>query len=71
MKTFSELMHSKKFITSLIGVAAVIISHFFEIPTEQVILLLTPIVSYIIGQGVSDIGKPATQVQVEEERKAA
>lgn len=52
------LLTSKKFQMAIVGVIVVIAKHFIpelsEVSTTEVLL---PIVAYILGQGLADLGK--------------
>lgn len=55
---------SKKFLASLAG----LICSFFatwglELPTESVMAILSPIMAYVLGQGVADIGKEKAKIE--------
>lgn len=52
------LLTSKKFIAAVIGVAVGFIAKLgIELDTDAVALIISPILAYIVGQGVADHGK--------------
>ncbi len=57
-----ELLASKKFVVALAGIiAGVAAKKGLALDTETTALLLSPVLAYIVGQGVADRGKPAAQ----------
>lgn len=57
-----EILKSKKFTTALIAVIAAIVSTYLEIPTEQAALIVSPLVAYVLGQGLADTGKEKAKI---------
>ena len=58
------LFTSKKFIASLIGVGVVIGAHFgLALDQESIMVALSPILAYILGQGIADTGKEKAKVE--------
>lgn len=59
-----EALSSKKFIASVAGaITAAALKIGLELPAETVALVLSPIIAYILGQGLSDRGKGAAKVE--------
>lgn len=55
---FKDLFSSKKFIAMLAGIIVVVLgNNGIVIPEAAVMDVLTPIVAYIVGQGIADNGK--------------
>ncbi len=55
-----DILLSKKFQAALVGVAAVVLAEFVPgLQEAELVAVLTPIVAYIIGQGLADLGKEA------------
>lgn len=53
-----DLLTSKKFQAALIGLIVVIAQHFIPVLNDiDLVALLAPIVAYILGQGLADLGK--------------
>ena len=53
-----SLLGSKKFIASTVGVIVALVAKLgIELDTEAVALVISPILAYILGQGVADHGK--------------
>lgn len=57
-----SLFSSKKFWMAIAGIVAMIVSHFLGIGEEQVMGILSLIITYILGQGLADFGKEAKKV---------
>ena len=51
--------HSKKFWTAVIATAVPVLNHIFEIGLNQeaMIHVSAPLIAYILGQGLADLGK--------------
>lgn len=51
--------HSKKFWTAVIATAVPILNHAFDIglTQESLIQVTGPLIAYILGQGLADLGK--------------
>jgi hypothetical protein len=55
-----EILKSKKFQASIAGIVVVILSAFIpELDETEVTKIVALIVSYVIGQGLADLGKEA------------
>ena len=62
-----DMFESKKFKATLLGVAVALVQGFlewfgFEIPPETLTASLSPILAYIVGQGIADHGKEREKV---------
>lgn len=56
------LLTSKKFVAAIVGVAVALVAKLgIELDTEAVTLVVSPILAYIVGQGISDHGKSRAQ----------
>lgn len=56
------LLTSKKFIAAIVGVAVGLIAKLgIQLDTDAVALVISPILAYIVGQGVADHGKSRAQ----------
>src|SRR5688500_530191 len=61
--TIREFLTSKKFIVAVAGLIVAAAGKVgLELPTETVVLLLAPIITYLISQGWADRGKEAAKV---------
>jgi hypothetical protein len=51
--------HSKKFWAAAVSAAVPIANHIFDLglTQESIIQIVTPVVAYILGQGLADLGK--------------
>ena len=58
-----EIFRSKKFIMSIGGVVAVIVGHFLKVPEEAILQVVGIVAAYLVGQGLSDVGKGAAEVE--------
>lgn len=60
----SEFLKSKKFVMACLGVLAVVVTYLLTfvgvtVPEEKVVEFLGVVATYILGQGLSDLGKSA------------
>ena len=54
------LLTSKKFIAAISSmIAAALMKIGWDVDTETVLTVISPIIAYILGQGLSDLGKGA------------
>jgi len=51
--------HSKKFWAAVVAAGVPLLNHFFQVGLTQdiVMQIVGPIVAYILGQGLADLGK--------------
>lgn len=64
MDMLRELLSSKKLIVALIGVIVALASRVgLDLSTEDVALVVSPIVAFILGQGIADHGKSAAKLK--------
>ncbi len=63
---FEQLFGSKKFVAA---VAAFLVAAFAELgldmDTETILTILSPLMAYVVGQGIADHGKEKAKVEVE------
>ena len=60
-----EILKSKKFQAALAGViVALAADQSLDLDTEQILLILSPILTYIAGQGLADIGKERAKIEM-------
>ena len=60
------LIGSKKAITTFAGLAAGIGTYIFggnNISTEELMTLMSPVLAYVLGQGIADHGKEAAKIK--------
>lgn len=63
--TTIALLTSKKAIAAVVGVILVLTNRIgLQLPEEQLTAVITPIVAYIVGQGLADFGKYAKVLPV-------
>jgi hypothetical protein len=59
-----DLFKSKKFQAALVGVFVTVLVFVVPgIPEEALTAVLTPIIAYILGQGLADLGKEAAKIK--------
>jgi hypothetical protein len=52
------LLSSKKFVTAVAGVVAGLVGKIgLDLDTESIMGILSPLIAYILSQGLADIGK--------------
>ena len=60
LKALLDMVASKKAISAIAGViVAFALKYGLELDTESVAAVISPIIAYILGQGVADFGKAA------------
>jgi hypothetical protein len=65
MDVLKELVTSKKLIAALIGVVVALAARLgLDLSTEDVALVVAPIVAFVLGQGLADLGKSAALAKV-------
>jgi len=70
MQVFKDLLQSKKFITAIIGVIAVIAAEGFgvELNTETLASITFMISGYVLGQGIADNGKERAKLIIKDKQ---
>ena len=59
-KLFRDLLSSKKFVAAIAAtIAAGMMKIGWEIETASILSVISPIIAYILGQGLADLGKGA------------
>jgi uncharacterized protein involved in cysteine biosynthesis len=59
-----DILKSKKFQASIVGVIVVIISNFIpEIDEAEINKIVALVISYVIGQGLADFGKEGKKLR--------
>lgn len=54
---------SKKLLMAIAGVVSVALGEFLGVPEEASMQILAIVVSYILGQGIADLGKEAKKIE--------
>jgi len=64
-----DLLKSKKFWVSLLTTALVAITVLsgVDIDVEQIVAMISPMIAYLIGQGIADQGKEAEKIKQDKE----
>ena len=61
---FKSLFTSKKFVTALVStIAAALATQGYNMPVDTVMAMLTPIMAYVVGQGIADNGKEKAKIE--------
>ena len=72
MGIFKDLLSSKKFLSAVAGVIVIIGGKFgLELNSEELILAVSPLLAYILGQGIADNGKEKAKVESIEKTRVA
>lgn len=58
-----SLLKSKKFLVSIAGVLSVVLMHYVNIPEETSMKVFGIIISFVVGQGLADIGKEKAKIE--------
>jgi hypothetical protein len=53
------LFKSKKFWMAIAGVVGEVALYFLGVPLETSMAILSPVIAFILGQGIADLGKGA------------
>jgi len=62
LEAIKGILSSKKALAAIVGVVVSLVAKLgIDLPTEALLAILTPILAYILGQGVADIGKEAAK----------
>lgn len=61
-----ELFASKKFLAALAGCVATLCAKLgWQVPTDTILAALSPLIAYIVAQGIADHGKGSAQVEAQ------
>ena len=62
---FKGLIGSKKSVTTAIGIVVGFLAPVFntEIEPQQIMAILSPVMAYVLGQGIADHGKEAAKIK--------
>lgn len=70
-ETLVDMVTSKKFVTAIAtAIATGLMRIGLEIPIEDLATVLSPILVYIAGQSITDMGKEAKKVELKLKRAA-
>ena len=65
MSMLKTLLSSKKFIAAAIGVLVALVAKLgIELDTRDVLAIISPILAYVLGQGIADHGKERVKIIV-------
>ncbi len=63
-KAIKDMLGSKKAIAMIVGLVVSVAGKVgLDLPTEDLTAVLSPVLAYILGQGVADVGKEKAQVE--------
>lgn len=63
IEALKALLASKKFVMAILGMVAMAAAKLgFELDTEAAFVIVSPLLTAILGQGIADQGKGAAQV---------
>lgn len=63
MENLKEAATSKKFLTTIATAIGSIAATHLGIPVDQLVPILLPVLAYVIGQGIADIGKARAKAE--------
>jgi hypothetical protein len=64
MKDLKTLLTSKKFLTAVLTVLLMVLAEFgFNLDIETALAIVSPLLAYILGQGIADNGKERAKVE--------
>ena len=59
-----DMLGSKKAIAMIVGLVVSCVGKYgLDLPTEELTAVLSPILAYILGQGVADVGKEKARLE--------
>lgn len=59
-----SLLNSKKFQAAVIAVVVMVANEFsLQLDPEAILAVVSPLIAFIIGQGVADIGKEKAKIE--------
>lgn len=65
-----EALTSKKFVAACAAsIAAAALKLGIDLPTDAIMAILSPLLTYIVGQGMADIGKHVTDFTVTQKQQ--
>lgn len=59
MSPVLDLVRSKKFLTAVLGVVAVVVAHYARMPEDRITEIGAMVIALLLGQGAADFGKAA------------
>ena len=63
-QAIKAMLGSKKAIAMIVGlVVSFAAKYWLQLPTEELAAVLSPVLAYILGQGVADVGKEKARIE--------
>lgn len=63
LQALKDMIGSKKAIAMIVGLIVSFAGKYgLELPTEELTAILSPVLAYIVGQGVADAGKEKARI---------
>ena len=60
----SRMLRSKKFIAAVLATILGMTAHVvFKVPTGDIAPLILPLLTFVLGQGIADVGKEAERIR--------
>ena len=64
LQTAISMLNSKKALAMIVGLLVSVGGRYgLDIPTEDLTAVLSPVLAYIVGQGVADVGKEKARIE--------
>ena len=64
LQTIKNMLSSKKALAMIVGLLVSGAGKYgLEIPTEELTTVLSPLLAYIVGQGIADVGKEKARME--------
>jgi hypothetical protein len=58
-----DLLTSKKFVAAVTAALVAFLSNLYGIEPDQALLIVGPLVAYVLGQGLADLGKERAKIE--------
>ena len=63
-QAIKDMLGSKKAIAMIVGLVVSFAAKYgLQLPTEELAAVLSPVLAYILGQGVADVGKEKARIE--------
>ena len=63
-QAIKDMLGSKKAIAMIVGLVVSFAGKYaLQLPTEELAAVLSPVLAYILGQGVADVGKEKARIE--------
>ena len=58
-----SMLSSKKALASLTALIAAGIAKWLKFPTDEIVVIISPVIAYVLGQGIADHGKEKAKIE--------